>query len=282
MRKELSRTLGEKEAVSVADILLYQLGGIDRLEVIRDPGRELPGEKLEILRSAIDRIRSSEPVQYVTGRSQFHGLELVVNNNVLIPRPETEELVDWVIRENKGRKGLRMIDIGTGSGCIALALSNELVDGDILAIDISEDALKVARINADRLGSKITLLCADITCKEETSRLGVYDLVVSNPPYVRISEKSGMDRNVLEHEPNIALFVKDEDPLLHYRAILDFMQDHMEENGIAYLEINEGLGKEVSKLFTSAGYASVNLRMDMSGKDRMVRVSRRIAPGGAF
>jgi release factor glutamine methyltransferase len=208
-----------------------------------------------------------EPIQYILGETEFYGLKLNVNPAVLIPRPETEELVDWILKINSIRNA-KILDIGTGSGCIALALKNHLKEGEISGVDISENALKVARENALQNHLNVNFFQSDIL-KWKESEWDKFDIVVSNPPYVRMSEKAKMNDNVLHYEPDSALFVSDQDPLVFYRAIAAFASQYLNKNGFLFFEINEYLGEEMKVLMEGFGFESIEIRKDINSKNRM-------------
>ena len=233
-------------------------------------------EKAYRLQMVIRELKEQRPIQYILGVTEFYGCKLRVNENVLIPRPETEELVHLIIKDSTGSKLLtpNILDIGTGSGCIAIALKKKLPDANISAFDISEEALLVAKGNSILNKTKINFLQGDILNTFPSGK-GFFDIMVSNPPYVRLSEKATMDRNVVEHEPHLALFVNNNDPLLFYTAIADFALLHLTSQGKLYFEINEALGSDVKKMLEEKGFKNVEVRKDMSGKDRIAVGSRQ-------
>ena len=268
---ELSKIYSEEESMNMANWLLHSVAGIEKKDIILDPD-SLVNDTIEAeLFEKLGELMAHKPIQYVTGTAYFHDLELEVNPSVLIPRPETEELVQWVADDQRGKTGLKILDIGTGSGCIILVLGKLLNDPDLTAVDISDGALQTGLRNAAKHGINASFKRVDILAKQEWNELGTYDLIVSNPPYVRESEKSGMQANVLHYEPAAALFVPDSDPLLFYRAIAKFSRQHLSKNGMLYLEINENLGKEVRLLLKDEGFSEIILRKDMQGKNRIVR-----------
>jgi len=220
------------------------------------------------IQKIVFRLKEFEPIQYILGETEFYGLMLIVNPSVLIPRPETEELVQW-ITQSKLPVNARILDIGTGSGCIALALKNQLKNTEITGVDISEMALEVADKNAAINNLEVNFFRADIL-KWEDIRWKTFDIIVSNPPYIRESEKQQMHANVLEYEPPNALFVTDNDPLVFYRTIAAFAKKHLAENGKLFFEINENLGLQVSKLLLEYGFRDIEIRKDINGKNRMV------------
>jgi release factor glutamine methyltransferase len=209
------------------------------------------------------------PVQYILGETEFYGRKFFVNENVLIPRCETEELVDLIINENRSNS-INILDIGTGSGCIAVSLDCELPDARVYAIDISTVALKIATQNNDYNKANVLFAEYDILGNVEFPHDTKFEVIVSNPPYVRTSEKQYMHANVLEHEPHIALFVEDSSPLIYYEACLRFAENYLADRGKIYVEINEFLGAETLALFRNYGYDAVLIK-DLSGKDRIIK-----------
>jgi release factor glutamine methyltransferase len=219
----------------------------------------------------IERLKTFEPIQYIIGETEFYGLKIKVNPNVLIPRPETEELVDWIIKDNKD-KSITILDIGIGSGCIAIALKKNLPLAIIIAIDISENALNIAKENALLNEVSIDFRKINILDKTERNTLHGIDLIVSNPPYIANQEKYQMEKNVLDYEPHLALFVPDENPLLFYKEILDFAIEKFNKEGVVYCEINENKVLELINLFGEKGLKDFEFRKDIRGKDRMMKV----------
>jgi len=219
---------------------------------------------------ALERLKSGEPIQYILGSCEFYGLDFFVRAPVLIPRPETEELAEWIIRLESGRKG-RLLEVGTGSGCLAVTLAKELNNMTVEAWDILPEALSLARENAARIGVRVDFRQVDLFQASASSAKKKYDLLVSNPPYVRRSEAGGMSRHVLEFESPVALFVPDEDPLCYYRALAGLGRRVLRDGGAIYVEINARLGQETLALFRKEGYEQVELRRDISGRDRMIR-----------
>jgi release factor glutamine methyltransferase len=275
MLSELGKIYTEQECLSMVNLLLYSVAGIEKKDLILDPGRLVDeNTKVELLEK-LGELMAYKPIQYVTGTAYFYGLELEVNRSVLIPRPETEELVKWVADENQEKPGLKILDIGTGSGCIILALGKLLKNPDLTALDTSGKALQTAGRNAEKCRIHASFNKINILEENEWDQLGIYDLIVSNPPYVRESEKSVMQSNVLDYEPSAALFVPDSDPLIFYRAIAKFSTRHLSDNGRLYMEINENLGEEVRFLLEDKGLSDILIRKDMRGKERMVRCIRK-------
>ena len=221
-----------------------------------------------------ERLLKHEPVQYVLNECWFYGLKFYVDKNVLIPRPETEELVDWVIRNIKFPfKDLKILDIGTGSGCIAISLKRKLRKAEVWACDISNEALAVAKRNADNLQADINFIQLDFLNEEERNKLPSFDIIVSNPPYIPQKDKETMQQNVVAHEPHTALFVSDNNPLVFYTAIADFATQHLSKDGSIYCEIHENLGKEVSEIFLQNKFI-FEMKKDMQGKERMIKAVR--------
>lgn len=229
---------------------------------------KLTEEQTDLLHSILYRLKNSEPIQYIIGETEFFGLPFHVTKDVLIPRPETEELVELILNENK-KSGLKVLDIGTGSGAIAIALAKHLEEGYIEAWDISEEALKIATLNAKSNAVDITFRNVDVLKSYPTDTK--FDIIVSNPPYILEKEKSGMDQNVLDYEPHTALFVPDNNGLLFYDRIADIALDLLEPNGKLYFEINQAKGQNTVQLVKSKGFINVLLFQDLNKNDRMVR-----------
>lgn len=263
------------EARAVARVLLEDAFGITLADVYAGKVREFSPHELERLHSMADRLEKGEPVQYVAGTAQFGGLTFEVSPGVLIPRPETLELVEWAAgdfstRTGKGNRHMRVLDIGTGSGCIAVTMAVRLAGAQVTAVDISEKALDVARRNAARNGVQVEFAVCDIL-SPGADIAGNFDVIMSNPPYVCRSERAGMHRNVLDYEPHEALFVDDTDPLVFYRAIARFAAAYLAPGGAVYVEINRRFGRETADVFSAAGFASVELRKDSAGNPRMIK-----------
>ena len=263
------------EARAVARVLLEDALGITLADVYAGKVREFSPHELERLHSMADRLEKGEPVQYVAGTAQFGSLTFEVSPGVLIPRPETLELVEWAAgdfstRTGKGNRHMRVLDIGTGSGCIAVTMAVRLAGAQVTAVDISEKALGVARRNAARNGVQVEFAVCDIL-SPGADIAGNFDVIMSNPPYVCRSERAGMHRNVLDYEPHEALFVDDTDPLVFYRAIARFAAAHLAPGGAVYVEINRRFGRETADVFSAAGFASVELRKDSADNPRMIK-----------
>nr|WP_288933417.1 peptide chain release factor N(5)-glutamine methyltransferase [uncultured Allomuricauda sp.] len=267
---------------------------LERFILAIQPGLTLTKEEEQPLFEALAHLKLEKPLQYILGTTHFMDLELQVNENVLIPRPETEELVQWILDDCQKKKqfkmdaersrsvisttlndhSLKILDIGTGSGCIAIALAKNLPDAKVYALDVSEEALEVAQKNAESNGVDIRFVHQDILNPELELELESelhFDIIVSNPPYVRELEKKEINKNVKDFEPDTALFVSDEDPLVFYKAIMDFSENNLDENGSLYFEINQYLGEETKALFNTRNFSEIELRKDIFGNDRMLK-----------
>lgn len=263
-KSKLESLYPKQEAESLVYWLFEAFLGKKRLDILKD---ESIGPIPDVLDNAIKALLEGKPIQYILGEAPFYGRNYKVNSGVLIPRNETEELVHLVIKENP-EKGLRILDIGTGSGCIPITLALELEKAEVFGIDISEAALNLAKENAGILKAKVDFRKLDIL--EEAIPLKRLDVVVSNPPYVRYSEKEKMHKNVLEYEPHLALFVFDEDPLLFYRVIAEKAKNALNPGGRLYFEINEAFGEATKDLVEGLGYSEVRILKDLNGKDRVL------------
>jgi release factor glutamine methyltransferase len=273
---ELYEVYDDREAANIADWVLEHLTEQRKIDRVMHPELPLTPAQQDRLSLVSEKLRRHIPIQYVLNEAWFAGLKLYVDGQVLIPRPETEELVDWIMQEVKPQnsKFKSLIDIGTGSGCIPIALKKKMPELNVRAIDVSEGALNVAIKNAMLQGTQVYFMRMDFLDRHLREGLGRFDIITSNPPYVKQSEAGGMNRNVLDYEPHLALFVPDEDALLFYREIAAFGKGHLTPGGMIFLEINEALGEKVQQLFSAEGYKT-ELRKDMQGKDRMVKAWRR-------
>lgn len=269
LQRRLAHLLGEGEARAVTLLLFEHIGGLSTVDVLTGRDAELPEETKEKLRAAARRVEQGEPVQYVIGKTVFMGLELKVSPAVLIPRPETEDLVRLLISENKGLNDGKVLDIGTGSGCIALAVKHQMPDTRVTAWDVSEKALEVARHNALENGLDVKFQLNDILSPQQPA--GLFDIIVSNPPYVCTSEAAEMERQVLDFEPHTALFVPDDDPLRFYRAITLFARQHLNSDGKIYFETNRAYADDVAELLKTNGFIKVQVVNDQFDNQRIVR-----------
>jgi release factor glutamine methyltransferase len=264
VKASLTPLFGNLEAESLAFILLEHFLDARRIDLIQQKTIPALPEDFEV---AVKRLLQHEPVQYIIGKAPFYGYEYLVEPAVLIPRNETEELVHWMLERYKSGKH-RLLDIGTGSGCIPITLALENPEAEVFGIDVSEAALEVAEKNSQKLSASVQWFQLDILIDDiPVSNL---DAVVSNPPYVRSSEKAVMSPNVVEYEPHLALFVPDEDAMLFYRVIAQKAKKLLKTEGRIYFEINEALGPEVVELLAREGYTGVMLKEDINGKHRMV------------
>lgn len=265
----------EREAAAIAHIVMEHITGMGKLQRLthkEDGLDELTVEKFE---KALALAVKGVPVQHITGKAWFAGYEFSVNSHVLIPRPETEELVQWIVADNANtRSALKVLDIGTGSGCIPIILKKSLPHAEVTSCDVSEQALNIAIRNAADLNTDIRLLHLDFLNEALRNELGIYNIIVSNPPYIPISEKERLHTNVSEHEPHLALFVPDNDPLVFYRAIAQFGLTHLATNGAIYCELDADHAIETKELFTKIGYADVQLRKDIHDNTRMLRARK--------
>lgn len=261
------------EAAVISDWVIEHLTGIRLAESMVQLSRELTPEQASGQSRLLERLLTHEPVQYVLGEAWFYGLRFKVDANVLIPRPETEELVEWVIDNCKFPLGdLNILDVGTGSGCIAIALKRRFRKASVWACDYSQGALALAAENAKNLGADVNFVHLDFLSSAERASLPSFDVIISNPPYIPEKDKEEMDANVVNYEPHMALFVPDNDGLVFYRAIAEFGTTHLNPGGNIYVEMYEGAGKETFGLFEAKGYKP-ELKTDMQGKDRMLRCS---------
>lgn len=269
---ELQGEFPKEEIQSFFNILTESFLKMSRLDVALDPEKKLSETQLDQFGDALLRLKKHEPIQYITGETQFFGLNFKVNKSVLIPRPETEDLVLWILDDfNERKEELKILDIGTGSGCIAVSLAKNLLQAKITAIDISVEAIDTARENAELNQVEIDFKQADILQMTELPEQ--YDVIVSNPPYVRELEKEDMQRNVLEFEPETALYVKDHDPLLFYEKISELAVNSLKNKGAVYFEINQYLGEETEKILIGKNFRTI-LKKDIFEVDRMLKGTR--------
>jgi release factor glutamine methyltransferase len=271
LKKQLAGQFESVELNPILSILIEHVTGWDQVQQVIHKDNAISEEQVLTFETAATALLAGRPIQYITGKTWFMGEPYIVNDQVLIPRPETEELVDWVIEYAaiKG-KALRILDIGTGSGCIAIAIKKALPEAIVSAIDISTGAIKIAATNAAALKADIEFTCLDIL---NTAFLpGQYDVIVSNPPYIPMQEMKNMELQVTDHEPNIALFVPDEDPLVFYKAIARLAKLHLSTNGQLFFEIHYDQGDAMIALLDEMHFHA-ELRTDLFGKDRMVRAS---------
>ncbi len=264
----LSNLYNAAEIESIYNRIISYLLNYSKIDIHRNLNNTIDTQIEKKIFDYLDRLCQGEPLQYILGFVEFYELVLNVDNRVLIPRPETEFLVDLILKEQSEKKDLKVIDLCTGSGCIAVVLAKKLKNAKVTATDISLDALSVARINAEKNQVNIHLINEDLLSFSNDHQH--YNLIVSNPPYVRESEKKAMHVNILDFEPSQALFVTDADPLIFYNAIACFGIKHLAKTGKIYTEINEHLGKETQLLFKNLGYHFAEIKEDINGKDRFL------------
>ena len=283
----LSSLYDEKEVESFFYLTLEKLHQKKRIDLALQPDLSMDETQLSQWETVLTELKTYKPIQYILGETEFYGLPFLVNEKVLIPRPETEELVGLIVSSFKFQvsspevSGLKILDIGTGSGCIPISLKKNLPSAEVFAIDVSPNALEVAQKNAEINGVEVNFIEANILLTDSlalptrnTQHATTFDIIVSNPPYVRNLEKAEINPNVLEFEPHLALFVEDNDALLFYRKITELAKSHLAENGKLYFEINQYLGKETVALVESYGFKNVQLIKDIYGNDRMISAEK--------
>jgi len=261
-----------REIDRMLDMALEEVMGITKTQIRLGQGDEIPERFLIRLTQILERLETGEPIQYVLGFSEFYGLRLSVNPSVLIPRPETEELVRWIL-EGATDGQMRILDLATGSGCIAVALAKQLPIAKVYGLDFSVEALNLAESNARQAGCDVEFFHYDILERESLNFM-TFDVMVSNPPYVVEDECDAMAENVIDFEPHEALFVSEQEPLIFYRRIVDLADGHLASGGKLFFEINERYGPEIRSLLVDRGYTSVELKKDLSGKDRMIKANK--------
>jgi release factor glutamine methyltransferase len=286
----LKNSQDEQEIESFFFILTEYLHNLKRVDVTLNPNFELSEAEVGKWNAILAQLQQEKPIQYITGEAWFYGLQFEVNENTLIPRPETEELVEWIIEswkleagswKSENQKRINVLDIGTGTGCIPITLKTNLPQANVSAIDVSENALEVAKRNAELNKVEINFIQANILEVEDVSKLQTsnsqlptnFDIIISNPPYVRNLEKQEIKKNVLDYEPHLALFVEDTDALLFYRKIAQLAIKNLSPNGLLFFEINQYLGKETVELLENLGFKNIELKKDIYGNDRMVKCS---------
>ena len=273
--QELTPIFDEGEVESFFYLILEEKQQLKRIDLALQPDLAFSDNEITIWNAILEQLKQEIPVQYLLGKTSFYGLDFEVNANVLIPRPETEELVDWIIKTNQvfqKSKSIKILDIGTGSGCIAISLAKNIPNAEVFAIDVSEKALATAKKNAALNGVEVTFIHKNILETDDLEQQ--FDIIVSNPPYVRNLEKQEIKKNVLDNEPHLALFVEDNDALIFYRKIADLAQKNLSENGELFFEINQYLGQEMTDLLENMNFKNIELRKDIYGNDRMTRGTR--------
>jgi len=272
-KENLKKSYSQNEIFQLFSFFSTKIFKISKNKLLTEPEFVISDEKKKVFFDVIEKLNKNIPVQYILGETEFYDLSFKLDKNVLIPRPETEELVDFIL-QNENLNNKKIIDIGTGSGCIAISLAKKS-NSEIFATDFSQKALNIAKINAKRNETKVTFIKSDILENQFVKNNEIelkFDIIISNPPYVRNSEKELMEENVLNYEPASALFVEDNNPLIYYKAIKSFALFSLNKNGIIYLEINEFLGTETANLFRNKYFSSVEILKDLSNKDRFLRI----------
>jgi len=268
---ELSKIYPETEIQSFFNILIEFKLDLSRIELALQPTLKFNTIDLDFFQKTLIDLKKQIPIQYIISETEFYGITFKVNKHVLIPRPETEELVDWIIKDYQNTSTIKILDIGTGSGCIAISLAKNISNAEVFALDVSSEAIKIAKSNAISNNISIHFIETDILNLNKLPHK--FDIIVSNPPYVRELEKEQMQENVLENEPHIALFVKNENPLLFYTKISDFAKSHLTSNGHLYFEINQYLGLETVELLKVKGFKNIELKNDVYEVHRMIKAT---------
>ena len=268
--EELTDYYPKNEIKSFASIIFLNFCDLKVIDIFSNPEFLIDKKIQKKIFLVVDQLKKQEPIQYIFGEANFFGLSFLVNKNVLIPRPETEELVEWILSNSSPTLPYRILDIGTGSGCIAVSLAKNLPNASVFGLDISNEALKLAKKNAKKNNTTVHFEQVDILKSDTIISFESFDVIVSNPPYITKSEKYYMEKNVLEYEPENALFVPDNNPLLFYQRIAEFGKIRLNKNGSLFFEINSAFGKETVNMLKKTGYNEVALRKDISGKDRMI------------
>ncbi|MBU0765243.1 MAG: peptide chain release factor N(5)-glutamine methyltransferase [Bacteroidetes bacterium] len=272
IRSELTRIYPETEVYSIINLILEHVTGFARTEIFLNNETKLSKSSVKKITEIVSGLERFTPIQYLLGKTEFFGLRFMVCPDVLIPRQETEELTAWIIQEYSG-KSPAVLDIGTGSGCIAVSIAKNLPGAVVTGTDISPEAIAIAKQNAAINNVEVSFCVQDILSHDTRPVFPMYDVIVSNPPYIRESEKKQMHRNVLDHEPGIALFVPDDDPLVFYRAIARYASLTLKKDGKIYAEINEALERETAEVFHLEGLGRIEIKKDINGKERMARCS---------
>ncbi len=244
---------------------------LDTIAVFTKGDTEITAEILTKLTDITKRLKAEEPLQYILGNTEFYGYNFEVNSNVLIPRPETEELITWIKESSSENDNIKILDIGTGSGCIPITLKKEIPTAEVFALDISEKAIETAKKNAKNNNVDVTFLLHDILSEKELEN--TFDIIVSNPPYVRNLEKEEIKNNVLNNEPHLALFVEDDNPLIFYKRIADIAKTALNPNGLLFFEINQYLGNETKQMLEDKNFSNVILKRDLFGNNRMIKAN---------
>jgi release factor glutamine methyltransferase len=272
--ERLTEIYDEREAVNIAEWTLENITGVKKIDRVLNKQKQVSSITTAELHKALDQLLKHRPVQYVLSEAWFYKMKFFVNEHVLIPRPETEELVEWIVEGLKIKnEELDIIDIGTGSGCIAIALKRELTHANVLGIDVSADALKVAKQNAANQNLNIDLSEIDFLETNTWQKLPKFDIIASNPPYIPENEKKNLEENVVAYEPHLALFVSDNDPCIFYKRIAEFSLEHLKANGKIYVEVHEKGADKAAEIFSQYHFTST-IKKDIYGKERMICAER--------
>jgi release factor glutamine methyltransferase len=269
IKEEIGALYPAQETEAMISIILQHILKLSRAEIYLNMDTNVSKSALEDIKKVVAALKKYEPLQYILGETWFYGLKFFVNQHVLIPRPETEELVDWILKENNA-VDVKLIDLGTGSGCIAVALATNRPLWNVMAMDISDDALEVAKKNGGENNVKVSFCKDDILNPSSDFDKHRFNIIVSNPPYINFAQKAEMLPNVLEYEPHLALFAQGDDPLIFYRRIALFAKNHLELKGVVYLEINEAFPNETASIFQELDFKT-ELRKDINNKNRMLK-----------
>lgn len=292
--KQLKTIYDERESVNITDWIFESIAHIKRLDRITNKQQAISSSAIQQMDNALQQLLIHKPVQYVLGEAWFYKMKLFVNEHVLIPRPETEELVEWVVNDvrctmhevrskttvnvvHQTSDIVHVLDIGTGSGCIAIALKKELTSAGVLAIDVSEKTLQVARKNAKHQNVEIEFKQVDFLDERSWPSLQSFNIIISNPPYIPAKEKNKLAKNVVDHEPYIALFVNDTDPCIFYRKMAAFAGKHLNEKGKVFVEVHEDHAKEVQHIFDDKNFTT-EIKRDMHGRERMIKANKAYIP----
>ncbi len=286
--KQLKKNYDERESANITDWVFESVANIKRLDRVIDKQKPLSNSTIEHLNNVLQQLLQHKPVQYVLGEAWFYKMKLKVNEHVLIPRPETEELVEWMVAEIRNKKleirnkkvaelttdnsPLTILDIGTGSGCISIALKKELPNAEVSAIDVSEDALNIAKQNAVDQNTQINFSQTDFLNEELWPSLPSFNIIVSNPPYIPEDEKSKLAKNVVDHEPHLALFVGNDEPFIFYKKITSFADKYLKDKGKIFVEVHEDYANKVQQIFAEKNFKT-EVRKDIYGRERMIKAS---------
>lgn len=269
--QKLKIIYSESEAVNITELVLEHVFKLSKSELIINSQRKIDDNEDRNIVTILARLLQHEPIQYILQEAWFYNYKFFIDKNVLIPRPETEELVEWILKESVHQKIETILDVGTGSGCISIALKIKLPTATVTAIDCCSEALFVAATNAANLNAEVNLMLLDFLNKENRKQLEQFDIIVSNPPYIPRKDKETMNKNVWMYEPEIALFVPDYDPVIFYTSLAEFGKEHLKEGGSVFTEIHEDFADGVSAIFKKNEFPFVTVKKDLQGKARMIQ-----------